>query len=95
MSVIFSIGRQLWLCESATKAGKIADLLSSCEPLKQVYDAGSHPEVFFKGRGYEHKVEITEVDNDMLVTASDAKVQELRRAYLLGKEDASPKAKNL
>jgi hypothetical protein len=81
MKVMLTIGSGQWVCESASKAAKIADLLGDCTPVKQIFDAGSDPHVYLEKRDYTHDVRIKEITPKVLLTASEAKVKQLIEAH--------------
>ena len=77
MKMILNIGGKTWLCESAALAAKISDLLGTCQPVEQFYDAGSDPSVYLEKAGYGHEVRIEQVTEKMLITKSKEKVAEM------------------
>jgi len=81
MKVLLNIGGKNWLCDSAKIAAQISDLIGTCEPVEQHYDAGSDPAVYLQKAGYGHEIRIEQVTEKMLITKSKEKVAELVKKH--------------
>lgn len=78
MSAILNIGGGEWLFKSTLEAAKVADLLSSAQPLRRDYK--NHIQsVFFHGRDHDHETAIMTLPNQYVVIAkTEAEAIKLR-----------------